>query len=106
MPTKSLFEQEEKSVRANDPIQIKKMKGAFSLNNPLVGSVRPPEGISFLAVFFLRGFPFFCVFSFFSSDFMGSVGISILVYFWVGFSLPFPRKKQGRTGSGKGHLKP
>ena len=33
----------EKSVRANDPIQIKKMKGAVSLNNPLVGTVRPPD---------------------------------------------------------------
>ena len=32
-----------KSVRANGPIQIKKMKGAFSLNNPLVGTARPPE---------------------------------------------------------------
>ena len=33
----------EKSVRANDPIQIKKIKGAFSLNNSLVGTPRPPD---------------------------------------------------------------
>ena len=33
----------EKSVRANDPMQKNKMKGAFSLNNPLVGTARPPE---------------------------------------------------------------
>ena len=33
----------EKSVRANGPIKQNKMKGAFSLNNLLVGTVRPPE---------------------------------------------------------------
>ena len=33
----------EKSVRANDPIQIKKIKGAFSLNNRLLGTPRPPD---------------------------------------------------------------
>ena len=33
----------EKSVRANAPIKKKKMKGAFSLNNLLVGTVWPPE---------------------------------------------------------------
>ena len=33
----------EKSVRANGPIKMKEMKGAFSLNNLLVGTVRPPE---------------------------------------------------------------
>ena len=35
-----------KSVRANDPIKPNKMKGAFSLNNLLPGTVRPPEGFS------------------------------------------------------------
>ena len=34
---------QEKSLRANDPIKTKKMKGALSLNNLLVGTVRPPE---------------------------------------------------------------
>ena len=33
----------EKSVRANDPIKMKKIKGAFSLNTLFVGTVRPPE---------------------------------------------------------------
>ena len=33
----------EKSVRANDPIRMTKIKGAFSLNNLFVGTVRPPE---------------------------------------------------------------
>ena len=32
-----------KSVRAKGPIKMKKMKGAFSLNNLLVGTVRPPD---------------------------------------------------------------
>ena len=34
---------QEKSVRANDPIKMKEMKGAFSLNNLLLGTVRPPD---------------------------------------------------------------
>ena len=33
----------QKSVRANDPIRTNKMKGAFSLNSLLLGTVRPPE---------------------------------------------------------------
>ena len=33
----------EKGVRANDPIKTKEMKGAFSLNNLLASTVRPPE---------------------------------------------------------------
>ena len=33
---------QEKSVRANDPIKWKKIKGAFSLHNLLVGIVLPP----------------------------------------------------------------
>ena len=33
----------EKSVRANGPKKMKKMKGAFSLNDLFVGTVRPPE---------------------------------------------------------------
>ena len=33
----------EKRVRANDPIKMKKIKGAFSLNNLFVGTVRPPD---------------------------------------------------------------
>ena len=33
----------EKSVRANDPTKMKKIKGAFSLNNLLVGTARPPD---------------------------------------------------------------
>ena len=33
----------EKSVRANDNIKMKEMKGAFSLNKLLVGTVRPPD---------------------------------------------------------------
>ena len=36
----------EKSVRANGPIKMKRMKGAFSLNNRLVGAVRPPESVT------------------------------------------------------------
>ena len=36
----------EKSVRANDPIKMKKIKGAFSLNNPFVGTVRPPDSVA------------------------------------------------------------
>ena len=33
----------EKSFRANGPIQKKKIKGAFSSNSLLVGTVRPPD---------------------------------------------------------------
>ena len=36
-----------KSVRANGPIKMKKMKGAFFLNNLLVGTVRPPDQVCF-----------------------------------------------------------
>ena len=34
---------EKKGVRTNGPIKMKKMKGAFSLNNLLVGTVWPPD---------------------------------------------------------------
>ena len=37
----------EKGVRANDPIKMNEMKGAFSLNNLLVGTVRPPHSRDF-----------------------------------------------------------
>ena len=33
----------EKSVRANDPIKMKEIKGAFSLNSLFVGTVQPPD---------------------------------------------------------------
>ena len=33
----------EKSVRANGPTKTNKVKGTFSLNNLVVGTVRPPE---------------------------------------------------------------
>ena len=33
----------EKNVRANDPIKTNRMKGTFSLNHLLLGTVRPPE---------------------------------------------------------------
>ena len=36
-----------KSVRANDPKEKSKIKGVFSLNNLLVGTVRHPESIVF-----------------------------------------------------------
>ena len=41
----------EKSVRANDTIKMKKIKGAFSLNNLFVGTVRPPEKSDALPIF-------------------------------------------------------
>ena len=36
----------EKCVRANNPIKTNKMKGAFSLNNILLGTVWPPDLIA------------------------------------------------------------
>ena len=36
----------EKSVRANDPIKMKKIKGAFSLNNLFVGTAKTVFGPS------------------------------------------------------------
>ena len=39
---------EKRVFEQTTPIQIEKMKGAFSLNNPLVGTARPPDNNFFV----------------------------------------------------------